>query len=214
MKRGLLMQSMPNSGSTWFAKTLSEHIVDCRYYDKEFFNPICNLQDEEVLRQFFGSELACCYRNIGCAGRDGIDEAIEQTWGRTEYTFNKECQSAFKTHIFDHHFDVFAFLRLEEDTFPPGRLRVWSFYEHAYFALAYHGRLKSEHDRTVDRAKVAFRIQQQAIVRDCARLKIPVIWWHELFGTEAEVRDVLARVPATLKDSATQAIVSARKVRA
>src|SRR5450759_2213135 len=135
MQKPLLMLSLPNSGSTWFAAVLARHLPDCRYYEKEFFNPICNLKHEAVLRRNFGSELVCCYRNIALPGDARIDDDIRNTWGVEDYTFTKECQSAFKLPAFVRHFKCFVMLRSREQTFPPGRVRVWSFYEHAWFAL-------------------------------------------------------------------------------
>ena len=46
MTKPLLMQGLPNSGSTWFASVAGQHIPGCRYYDKEFFNPVCNMKHE------------------------------------------------------------------------------------------------------------------------------------------------------------------------
>ena len=41
-----MMLSLPNSGTDWLCRILAKHGRGdaLRYYDKEFFNPICNLK--------------------------------------------------------------------------------------------------------------------------------------------------------------------------
>ena len=185
--RPLLMLTLPNSGSTWFASLLAEHIPDCSYYSKEFFNPVCNLKHEMVLRRNFGCELVECYRNIAKRGDKHIDDDIRATWGAEQYTFTKECNSAFKLPVFDRHFNCFVFLRSAANTFPPGRVRVWSFYEHAWFALKEAGLYGLHGVTTMDRAVEAHAILTDVILRDAARLKVPVINYEEVFSDPASI---------------------------
>jgi len=215
----LLMQGLPNSGSTWFAALLAKNIRGCRYYDKEFFNPVCNIKHEVVLRKNFGCELVSCYRNIATAGGPGIHDDIRATWGAENYTFTKECNSAFKLPVFIEHFDCFVFLRSAKNTFPPGRARVWSFYEHAWWALREAG-----HDvvdiSTPDRAHEAFGILTEVILYDANRLKVPVIWWEDLAAdpggvlrklltvTGLDAAGLLKDMTATFKDKAEPALTS------
>ena len=74
----VLMLTLPNSGSTWFAKLVAG-LPGCRYYEKEFFNPVCNLKHELVLRRNFGSELVsllCGAIAIEAGGDDQPGAAI------------------------------------------------------------------------------------------------------------------------------------------
>jgi hypothetical protein len=205
----LLMQSLPNSGSTWFAALLSEYIPGCRYYDKEFFNPVCNIKHELVLREHFGSELVSCYRNIALPGGSGIDAAISSTWGAESYTFTKECNSAFKLPVFVDHFACFVFLRAEHNTFPPGRVRVWSFYEHAWHALRESGHHLTGHS-IEQRAREAHTILTGVILEQAEVLGIPVIWWEDVFKDPQAVVEQLRAVTEVDDDMVDALSASAR----
>jgi hypothetical protein len=205
----LLMLTMPNSGSTWFAKLLAERLPGCRYYDKEFFNPICNLKHELKLRRNFGSELVDCYKNIASPGDLYIDHDIGSTWGTENYNFTKECQSGFKLEAFLRHFRVFVFLRPEAESFPPNRARVWSFYEHAWYSLQYHGySLKAE--TTVDRALEAYRIIYAHIVSDAKRRRVPIIFYSDLFDQREILRERLAQALGYESDDLVDAAIATR----
>jgi hypothetical protein len=205
----LLMLTMPNSGSTWFAKTVGAHLPGCRYYEKEFFNPVCNLKHETVLRRNFGCELVSCYRNIASAGDDHIDDDIAATWGAEDYTFTKECQSAFKLGAFLRHFRVFAFLRPEAESFPPNRARVWSFYEHAWHSLAYHGYpLRAE--TTPERALEAYRLIYDHIVEDTQRRGVPVLYYADLFAERDDLQERLAKAIGPGSDAILDAVIATR----
>jgi hypothetical protein len=205
----LLMLTMPNSGSTWFAKLVAERLPGCRYYDKEFFNPVCNLKHELVLRRNFGSELVGCYRNIASAGDESIDDDIRATWGTETYNFTKECQSAFKLEAFMRHFRVFAFLRPEAESFPPNRARAWSFYEHAWYSLLHHGhRLTAE--TTPDRALEAHRVIYSHIVADATARGVPILYYSDLFDETEVLREKLAKTFGSDTDTLLDAVVSTR----
>jgi hypothetical protein len=205
----LLMLTMPNSGSTWFARLLAERLPGCRYYDKEFFNPVCNLKHELTLRRNFGSELVSCYRNIASPGDSYIDDDIVLTWGAENYNFTKECQSGFKLDAFLRHFRVFVFLRPEEESFPPNRARVWSFYEHAWHSLQYHGyMLKAE--TTFDRALEAYRIIYAHIVSGAKRRGVPTIYYSDLFDEREVVRERLERAIGYSGDDLVDAAIATR----
>jgi hypothetical protein len=134
-----------------------------------------------------------CYRNIAEPGQHGIDDDIRATWGSESYTFTKECNSAFKLLTFTTHFNCFVFLRKAENTFPPGRVRVWSFYEHAWWALQAAGCELSE--RSIQgRAREAHAILEEVILADAAQLSVPVIWWEDLFRDPQWVVNTLRTV--------------------
>jgi hypothetical protein len=205
----LLMLTMPNSGSTWFAKLIAGHLPGCRYYDKEFFNPVCNLKHELVLRRNFGSELVSCYLNIASAGDTHIDDDIAATWGSENYTFTKECQSAFKLETFLRHFRVFIFLRPTAESFPPTRARVWSFYEHAWHSLKLHGYAMNALT-TGDRAIEAHRLIYSHLLSDAERRGVPIIYYGDLFGEREALRAQLARALGYDGDAIVNAVIETR----
>jgi len=205
----LLMLTMPNSGSTWLAKIIGDCLPGCRYYEKEFFNPVCNMKHELVLRRNFGSELVSCYRNIASPGDLHIDDDIRATWGAENYNFTKECQSGFKLDAFLRHFRVFVFLRPEAESFPPTRARVWSFYEHAWYSLQHHGhKLKAE--TTFDRAREAHRVIYAQLLADADRLGVPIMYYGDLFDNETILRERLAEAIGCEDDTLLDAVVATR----
>jgi len=192
MNMPLLMQSLPNSGSTWFASVLAQSIPDTRYF-MEFFNPAQNADHEYLLSTHFGCELCAYYPNIAIGDDEGIDHVIEATWGSENYNFTKEVFSPFKTEVFTRHFNVFVFLRREQETFPPNRGRVWCFYEHAWFALERLG-YPLHGDDMRSRAIEAFHVMYRRIIEDATALDIPIIWWHDLFNDPHEMAHKLRPV--------------------
>lgn len=199
----LLMQSLPNSGSTWLAEMLAKHLPDCSYV-MEFFNPLRNPKYEQVLSRQFGCELIASHRNIASAGWIGIDDDIINTWGRERFTFTKEVFSPFKLPVFVRHFKCFVLLRSAEQSFPPSRARIWSFYEHAWFAMREHG-ITVTGATVRERALSAHAVMSARIREDAARLGVPVIEYQELFGSADAVRACLTRA---LGDDVTQACVA------
>src|ERR1700759_2119445 len=103
MTSDLLMQTLPNSGSTWLANLLARHLPGCRY-SEEFFNPLRNPKYESILSRRFGCELISCYRNIALDGDRCIDDDIRNTWGMEGFSFTKEVFSPFKLEAFTRHF--------------------------------------------------------------------------------------------------------------
>jgi hypothetical protein len=172
--RDKLLLTMSSSGGKWLASTLAKHIPNCRYYDKEFFNPWCNPKREQTLMHNFGCEMASCYRNIALPGDTNIERDIEETWCADGYTFTKEVFSAFKLPTLMKFFDVFALVRRTEDCLPPKRSNVWNCYEHTWCALREAGfRLPGSTGR--DRARVAHSFMRRKIMEDCERLALPVL---------------------------------------
>jgi hypothetical protein len=211
MTKPLMMVSLPNSGSTWLAEMIAKHVPGLRYYDKEFFNPVCNLKYADKLSEFFGSELVECFRNIVSEDATGIDRVIEATWGNEEYTFDKECQSALKLPVFMRHFRCFVLLR--DNPFPPSRARVWSFYEHAYWALHESDYAIEEEVTLVGRARAAHAWLRARLLHDAMRLEVPVLHY------EALMRDDLAGLKARLSaavggkvEALAKAIIDSRRI--
>lgn len=175
----LMLVSLPNSGSTWLADLIAGNTRYNRYF-MEYFNPIRNAQHYETLAPHFGCELISCYRNIARGGYIGIDRAITSTWGSEDYNFTKEVFSPFKLPILTRHFRCFVLIRDAGDTFPPTRARVWSFYEHAWHALAEAGYRMAGNTCEL-RAWNAHSIMRMVLERDAAELGVPVIQYRELF---------------------------------
>lgn len=173
------MLTMSSSGGKWLAGAIAAELPGCRYYDKEFFNPITNQKHERVLVRNFGSELISCYRNIALPGDERIDADIEETWGAENYTFTKECYSPFKLAVFKRHFTCFALLRRTEQCFPPLRFRVWSFYEHVWHALSEAGYAMTA-ETMKDRAMEAHRKCYNVIKHDALALNVPIIYFDDL----------------------------------
>lgn len=206
-----IMFTLPNTGSTWFAGLLGRHIPGCKYYDKEFFNPVCNIKHSLTLINNFGSELACCYRNIATSGDENITDDIAATWGVEPYTFTKETYSAYKVASFANLFRCFVFLRREENSFPPRRARVWSFYEHAWQALKDAGH--DLHEVSLyDKMIAAHRILESQLLRSAKAHNLPVIWWEELFADSHTIFLKLKEATGLNLQSAVEDIVKNRKV--
>ncbi|MBZ0120874.1 MAG: hypothetical protein K8H88_28020 [Sandaracinaceae bacterium] len=187
MKRpgSVLLLSLPNSGSTWTAELMAKRIPG--HYAMEYFNPLRNPERGEILKRNFGCELIECYRNIVTTGDEHVHADIERTWDRDGYTFTKEVFSPAKLPIFVQHFErVVVLLRRTEGVFPPSRLRIWAFYEHAWHALREAGHMvRAETDR--DRAYEAHQRLSAMLRRDARALGVPVVDYEEFFGDDDTV---------------------------
>jgi hypothetical protein len=134
----------------------------------------------------------------------GIDRDIVQTWGAESFNFTKEVWSPFKLEAFSRHFRCFVLVRSEEESFPPSRARVWSFYEHAWHALKLRGVGLFEttiHGRAVE----AHTIMQRRVIADADWLGVPVIRYEELFEDHSAVAACLRRA---FGDDVSDAVVA------
>lgn len=207
MKNDLLMLSLPNSGSMWLCDVLA-HTMPLRHCpDYEFFHPLRNEKHELELVKHFGCELASCYGKIVDPGGHDV---IRSTWAQEDYNFTKEIFSPFKLQTFvEVGFRCFVFLRWEADSFPPSRLRVWSFYEHAWAALANRGwTLSAETART--RALEAHTVLRHQMLVDAKRLRVPVLWYHELMGERGAAEKALGRALGGVTSQTVEHLLSTR----
>lgn len=188
-EQSLCMLSLPNSGSTWLANLIAVNTEWSRYC-MEYFNPLRNSRHYTALAPVFGCELISCYRNIAKGDCDGIDQAIDRTWHTDDYNFTKEVFSPFKLPAFTRHFRCFVLLRHADDTFPPGRARVWSFYEHAWWALKDEGHCMAG-DTAEDRARAAHQVMQHALRREAEFMGVPVIEYRDLFSDTDRLIEIL-----------------------
>lgn len=205
MKDSLLMLSVPNSGSTWLAAMIAAH-SRWSAYRPEFFNPIRSQEHFAALAQHFGCELVECYRNIASPGDERIHDVIRTTWKASGLNFTKEVFSPFKLGAFAQHFRVFVLLRSAEDTFPPHRLRVWSFYEHAWHALREAGLVSAKSTaRTIaERAIEAHSIMTVALEHQAHEHGATVIRYRELFDDsimERRIAEAIGECPKALADA-------------
>lgn len=207
MHQSLLMLTLPNSGSTWLADLIAQHSSWNRYC-MEFFNPLRSGKHYETLARNFGCELQGCYRNIASSGDEWIDVDIRHSWGLEQFNFTKEVFSPLKLEAFTRHFRCFVLQRSAQDTFPPRRVRVWSFYEHAWYALREAGYLDGDQQHYEDRARAAHACMQSLMLLDAQRLGVPVIQYRELFDDqglaekiEAAIGECDGRLLAAIKES-------------
>jgi hypothetical protein len=206
----LALLSLPNSGSTWFAQQIAEH-TDWNRYRMEFFNPLRNPKHYSRLAQHFGCELISCYSNIATGDCHGIDADIRATWGEEDYNFTKEVFSPFKLPVFARNFRCVVLLRAEEDSFPPDRARIWSFYEHAWYALCEAG-IKLRGDTVEERARSAAACMSRRLEADARALEIPVIHYRDLFN-DGMLRTTLQGALGECTDELYASIRETRKMR-
>ena len=186
-----MILSLPNSGTDWLCRILAQHGRGdgLRYYDKEFFNPICNLKYATVLEGPFGCELASCFENIGVRSelqaRD-LEAAYRASWEMEGYNFDKENFSALKVPFFAQHFDIVFLYRPADNVFPPSRLRVWAWYDAIYTAMVANGEIEADQLDLQERALAAHKACWD-IMRDAAkRFDAPILDYETLCKASTE----------------------------
>jgi hypothetical protein len=179
-RKPLLMLSLPNSGSTWLAEQIAQ-TTSWSSYSMEYFNPLRNPLHYGRLSSGFGCELVDCYRNIALDDYADFDDDVRDTFMRSGFNFTKEVFSPFKMRAFLRHFSLFVLLREQADTFPPKRARVWSFYEHAWFAMTGLKGVKLAGTNCQSRAIAAYRHMHDRLEQDAKELDVPIIRYRDLF---------------------------------
>lgn len=207
----LLMLSLPNSGSTWLAAVIAKHLPGCRYYDMEFFNPLRNEKHEKELARDFGCELASCYTNIMKPSSGLTLEVIDKTWGVEDYNFTKEVFCPAKAAAFSKRFNMFGLLRSFEESFPPSRLRIWSFYEHAWWSMLEHGYAGLTATTYKGRAEEAHAAMYAEIMSAASLHKFEVIKYSSLFSDDpSEINETMARAIGFSSDQLVDEIIKTR----
>lgn len=207
-----LIISVPNSGTTWLGAILGKYLGP---YHDEYFNPILNQPHESKLGLCFGSELVAYYRNIASGSSDVVDEVIQATWFAEPEPlgFTKEVFSPFKLASFAKRFRCVVLHRPafgDDGVFPPSRARVWSFYEHAWWALKESGQHQLQATTIKHRAHEAHEIMIDALLGDAAELRVPVLTRRMLFAPAEELAQTLTRAFGAFDGSADCAIEIAR----
>ncbi len=191
----LMLLSLPSSGSDWLCRLIAEHCSTLSYFDKEWFNPICNLEHELALGRGFGCEMPSYAGNITRKFSDSLLERVyEDTWvehASGRFNFDKEVYSFARVIFFAQRFRTAVLYRAAEDTFPPTRLRVWSWYDAIWKSLFPNDMSPSmPADR---RALSAHAIAGSMMLRDARKAKVPVICYRDLMlGNAPVVRDLLS----------------------
>jgi hypothetical protein len=187
--KGLVLASMPSSGSDWLAECMVKADPSLKY-SREHFSPLCNLADSELLCRYMGDYLYGTTHNLSTElPSPHLSSILEGCWNGRGLNFTKENYLAFKLPAFAKQFGVVVLARRTEDTFPPNRQRVTAWYEHAYHA-AVAARLVSRdmQDRVrtpMDKAVVGHQLFLRRMLSDARALGLPILWWHDLIGGEA-----------------------------
>ena len=222
-----MMLTLPNSGSTWLADLIAS---TCRLpYQDEFFNPLHNARYEDELARHFGCELISCYEHIAQEGGRETVACIDKTWGQEELAFTREIFSPLKLQAFTKRFNVFCLLRSQQESFPPHDLRVWSYYEHAWWSMwdatplttdaqpVWHrpngaGRYPLNGQCSRSRAIEAHWILSQEIRYDAYRLGVPVLDWEDIMQSNFEdTCRLLAPTSIPNPEAVAQAIILSRQ---
>lgn len=180
-----MVLSLPSSGTDWICGIIARH-GRVEYYQKEFFNPICNPLYREELSRHFGCELPGTMPHIAEPGTIAImNQIYQETWENHGYTMDKEVWSPFKLDWFKSHFQCLLMYRRMGSVFPPGRLRVWQWYDCIYHSLVQNGRLTH---------KMHFPLRARAELAHAACWKmmltsgLPVISYDTMvWGTEEDI---------------------------
>lgn len=192
-----MILSLPNSGTDWLCPILAKH-GHLRYYEKEYFNPICNLEYGDVLAAEFGCEMVSSYRNIGVrssAQAGQLETVYSNTWARQSvWNFDKEIFSAFKVPFFNEHFRLVFLHRAFDSIFPPSRARVWSWYDAIWNGLADRDHVADIRLTLALRAREAHRVCWEEMNARAEELSAPVLDYDLLCTADYEaVRHHLGR---------------------
>lgn len=176
-----MILSTPNCGTDWLCKILASHGRGLSYYNKEFFNPICNERYGEVLASAFGCELASCYRKIAQkVSADELDRVYDATWLQQTCNFDKENFAAWRVEFFAERFDLAFLQRPVVGVFPPSRLRVWAWYDAIWQSAVQACRLHGFPFSLRDRARQAYWAAWCELSSWAERLNAPVIQYDVL----------------------------------
>jgi hypothetical protein len=181
-RKQYLIVSLPSHGTDWLSPILARH-GGLRYYDKEYFNPICNRQHGARLESAFGCELVSCYRNIGVPWDrqiETLESLYRETWERDAFDMTKEIYSAAKVGWFARHFQVVMLYREAASVFPPSRLRVYAWYDAIYNALAEGGHITHRGWDLAERAAIAHQASWAMLREAASQYGIPILDYDQL----------------------------------
>lgn len=171
--------AMPSSGSDWLADCYQK-ASGLKYFKKEFFNPMCNSDCPEG----FGSECVSNYKLIA-QPQPSFDSMA--AWNGSGCQLNKEVFSAFNVDWFAERFNCVTLFRSTQSTFPPGRLRVYQWYDAVWNSLHDAGHSLAESTMR-GRAMEAHSVMLKQLLASSNRCGISIINYDEI--TQCEVSKV------------------------
>lgn len=188
----LMILSLPNSGSDWFAPMVAEC---CGLsYTKEFFSPICNAKHRSQLEPVFGCEMIPCHRNIAVPWQSQeaeLDAVYCATWEQENFTCTKDVFGFRKAGWFAKNFSMIGLLRDEALTFPPSRRGVQVWYDAMFQAMFGHSFVPCLKERVL----MAFRQATVELRVACESHRAPIINYRTLLeGDILAVRDEVSRI--------------------
>lgn len=192
MKRdGLLLASLPSSGSDWVASCMVDANPELRY-SREFFCPTVNLPHSRELSAVLGDTLYSNVKNL-CRPISAaeLDHLLDSTWRQTNFNFSKENYLPFQLEAFAEKFDIVVLLRRFRDTFPPHRHRVMQWYEHFFGALITQKFIRwnvfeARHRNPMERAAIGHYFFAKQLKESAEQLGLKILWHHELMNLSAE----------------------------
>lgn len=222
MGKQLMLLSLPNSGSDWFARTVCAANPDVKYF-REYFNPITNVRHLDLLATEFGCEMASTMGNIVTFNKERAEKVYQETWGKTDFNFTKENYSAFKVEFWTQKFTCFAMTRDVEYSFPASRRGlITTIYDSIYQAMLSN----MEHLPTTTRRQMlitentvealtnkiimAYVIYKNALIENCKKYNVPVLKWENLMGDKYLVYEELKKVPFIDTESWTKVVLDTR----
>jgi hypothetical protein len=207
--RPIALLGLPNTGTDWLVDLILRQNPSLKYY-REFFNPICNEDYQDVLSRAFGCEMLDNYEMIARPDCP-CEEVFEQTWACESYNFTKENFSAFKVGWFVHHFDCFLLHRRIELTLPGQRLQVKTWYSALFWSLVRNRKFLprelralvqfalDEADTLNKRQAAAFAIFSRHLLEEARRYSLRVVDYDCLMTLEPpELTAHLAGLPGVV----------------
>lgn len=187
---GLLLATMPSSGSDWVADCICKANPQL-VYAREFFNPTVNWRRAERLERDLGDiTFAAAPQLCRNVSRQAVQSLIADTWRQAAFTFTKECYLAFQLEHFAETFSVVVLLRRFADTFPPNRQRVMRWYENFHGALRVAGLLnsycQSRSETPMNRAAIGYYWFAKQLHETASGLGAKVLWFHDLASMSPE----------------------------
>jgi hypothetical protein len=189
MTRPLLLASQSNSGSTWTARVIQEATGLTRPPAKEWFNPILNHKNEEILSRGFGCELTSLRSLlVSPVSHDLVDECMRHVWEPFGWGFTKENFMAYKLPWMRARFNIVVLLPDFRSCFPPERLRVLQWYDSWFAALDESGELErlglghltTRATTARRRAVLAWSVVRRTLQRHAVELKLPMLSYRSL----------------------------------
>ena len=214
---GLILASLPSSGSDWFAQALCAS-DPALIYAREYFCPFVNWEQAERLERTLGDTLLRNSERLtqGITAT-ALSELVEDTWKRSGATFTKENYIPFQVETFAERFRVIILLREFRLTFPPNRRRVLLWYEHFGQALISAGRLDSfceSHAKTpMNRAALGHYWFSRRYMDAARTIGCPVVWFGQLMNmTEQEITDAVAMPGINAEQLARQVVLTRKPI--